>query len=132
MAFAKRDPATRQTNRVPKVLPGSSQVPEFPRGLPDVYAGEWEALWKSPIALAWDPVTDYGVIERLFTYRHKHAVLEAISDSKPADVRTLLEVGKELRLLEGQLGLTPRSRLALGLAIFAGKKSAGLDDYMVE
>lgn len=42
-----------------------------------------------------------------------------------------LRVASETRLLEGQLGLSPRSRLALGLALAAGKKAGlggGLDD----
>jgi phage terminase small subunit len=132
VAFAKRDPATRQTRRVPKVLPSTGEIPDFPRGIQELYREQWEALWTSPIALAWDPVTDYGVIERLFILKHQYKLMSGMCETKPAEVQAMLAVGRELRLLEGQLGLTPRSRLALGLAIFAGKRSAGLDDYMEE
>lgn len=37
-------------------------------------------------------------------------------------------VATECRMLESQLGLSPRSRLALGLALLAGRKAGSLDD----
>jgi len=51
-----------------------------------------------------------------------------------AMIAARVRIASECRILEGQLGLSPRSRLALGLALLAGKKAGGgsLDDLADE
>src|SRR5262245_47827599 len=54
-----------------------------------------------------------------------------------ATIGARLRVATEVRMLEGQLGLSPRSRLALGLTVLAGKAAAtaatgGLDAFLEE
>lgn len=147
--------ADRQRRNVPDVIPDVSAdpatVPAAPAGLGPSLRRAWVGLWTSPMAQLLDPVSDLPVVSRLFQlYRLGErldaqiaANLRAIENAKPDDedpppaldekaMAIRLRVASETRLLEGQIGLSPRSRLALGLALMAGRKGAkgagSLDD----
>lgn len=52
-----------------------------------------------------------------------------------ATIGTRMRVATEARMIEQQLGMSPRSRLALGLTVLAGKaaaKAGGLDSFLEE
>lgn len=87
-------------------------------------------MWTSPVAQLLDPVSDLPAASRLFgLYALGERMDKALAgDLDPAWVRTRLAVAAEARMLEAALGLSPRSRLALGLALLAGKKAGSLDD----
>lgn len=146
--------ADRQRRNVPDVIPNVSAdpatIPPAPTGLGPTLRRAWVGLWTSPIAQLLDPVSDLPVVTRLFQlYRLGErldariaANLRALENADPDAenlptlddkmLATRLRVASETRLLEGQIGLSPRSRLALGLALMAGRKgnkgAGSLDD----
>lgn len=77
-----------------------------------------------------DPVSDLPAASRLFgLYSLGERMDKQLADDlDPAQVRARLAVAAETRMLEAALGLSPRSRLALGLALLAGKKAGSLDE----
>jgi hypothetical protein len=97
------------------------------------------------VAQLLDPVSDMPAVTRLFMlYRlgeqldvqvaqHMTVLAKPLDVDNPAGlddklIAARMRVASETRILEGQLGLSPRSRLALGLALLAGRKSGSLDD----
>jgi hypothetical protein len=93
------------------------------------------------VAQLLDPVSDLPAVTRLFRLYELGDEMDRRLANPPVDdegngpsvesmVTTRVRVAGECRILEGQLGLSPRSRLALGLALLAGKKAGGgsLDD----
>lgn len=104
----------------------------------------WDGLWTSPAATVLDPVTDLEPVARLFelyqldrsigraTREHVRALESAgaYDEDAPAFdaqlVRTRMSVAAEIRQLEQTLGVSPRGRLTIGLAVLAaGKAAAG-------
>lgn len=109
-------------------------------------AARWDALWTSPVAMVLDPTSDLEPVARLFelyeldrvigkaTRNHlKHLarlgefVLDEDAPTFDAQlVRTRMSVAAEIRQLEQTLGVSPRGRLTIGLAVLAaGKAAAG-------
>lgn len=102
----------------------------------------WEAVWTSPVATILDPVTDLEPVSRLFelyaldrsigraTRNHVSALerageyLDEITTFDPQLVRTRLSVASEIRQLEQTLGISPRGRLTIGLAVLAVDRAA--------
>lgn len=122
-----------------------AEVPIEPNDLSPELQVAWKGLWSSPVAQLLDPVSDMPVVVRLFelyTLAEKlgklvnanvNAVISGTADE--VDHKLLgarMRVTAEIRNLENTLGLSPRSRLALGLALLAGKKAGSLDDMADE
>lgn len=144
--------ADRQRRNLPDVIPDVSAdpatIPAVPAGLGPSLVRAWQGLWTSPVAQLLDPVSDLPVVTRLFRLYRLGELLDAriaanlgaLGNAGPDDedapalddklLAVRLRVASETRLLEGQIGLSPRSRLALGLALMAGRKGAkgSLDD----
>lgn len=133
----------------PAVLPADGTVataaPEPPDGVTGALADRWRGVWSSPIAVTLDPVSDYMPMARLFAL---YGLDESIStatrthierlqqwdpesdDDEPAAfdpqlVAARMRVASEIRSLEQTLGITPRGRLTIGLAVLAAGKAAG-------
>lgn len=147
---AKR-PEDRQRRNLPVVLAGSGHSPAAsggprpPSGLSAANRRAWAGLWSSPVAQLLDPVSDLPAVSRLFRLyelgdqmdrrlAHPPTDEEGNGPSVESMMTTRVRIAGECRILEGQLGLSPRSRLALGLALLAGKKAGGgsLDDLADE
>ena len=146
----------RERRNMPAIIehspPPGLQPPPAPSWLSTRLLATWHGLWTSPVARLLDPVSDLPAVARLFRLyvlgeqlddavaAHMDAHLDALTspdgdgqgDGHAFNDKLLamrLRVASETRLIEAQLGLSPRSRLALGLALAAGKKAAGsLDD----
>lgn len=121
-------------------------LPEYLHELSDDLRARWVALWTSPVATVLDPTSDLEPVARLFelyaldrsisraTRNHvKHLarlgeyVLDEDAPTFDANlVRTRISVASEIRQLEQTLGVSPRGRLTIGLAVLAvGKAAAG-------
>lgn len=134
----------RQRRNLPAVLDGSataeanSAVPAPPSELSGPLRAAWDGLWSSPVAQLLDPVSDLPAATRLWRLyqageRLDERMASADGEEFDAAVAARVRVASECRLLESQLGLSPRSRLALGLALLAGRKQGGsLDDLADE
>jgi hypothetical protein len=126
---------SRQRRNMPSTLSGAAgpAMPDPPADLSNVLRRQWQGLWSSPIAALMDPVSDLPGVTRLFElYTLADRVQAKLSsDDSVVDgalVTARVRLASEIRLAEGQLGLSPRSRLALGIALLAGQKAASLDD----
>lgn len=151
-AVAKAPEDRQRRNRLAVLdnfVPGTS-VPLPPAGLPADLLVRWGQVWTSPIAQLFDPVSDLVAVSRLFTLYALGARLDGLLGQASPEVAVpgeLVEavaaravfnstvgarvrVATEVRMLEAQLGLSPRSRLVLGLTVLAGRKAArgSLDD----
>lgn len=123
----------RQRRNMPAVLPaGAAVIPTSPAGLPSSLVDQWDALWSSTVAALMDPVGDLPAVTRLFElYQLADRVQSQLADADEVDgalVSARVRLGSEIRLAEAQLGLSPRARLALGVALQAGGKASTLDD----
>ncbi len=151
MSHAKDD-GRRQRRNLPKIIDGEIvpepgdeleersepetpaesgyDVPPPPAGLPDGWMLTWRRLWTSPVAALLDPVSDWPAASRLFKLYVIGDRLDKLMDDRLPEVDTELvssrtKVATESRLIEAQLGLSPRARLALGVALLAGRRAAG-------
>lgn len=114
--------------------------------LDDDLRARWVALWTSPAATVLDPGSDLEPVSRLFelygldraigaaTRNHikslqrygEYVLDDAAPMFDPQLVRTRMSVAAEIRQLEQTLGVSPRGRLTIGLAVVAaGKAAAG-------
>jgi P27 family predicted phage terminase small subunit len=122
----------RQRTNHPAVVPFRNaipvKVPSMPAGLLISTQELWRNFWKSPLARAIEPESDFPAISRYFSlldererlyraFRRKRIVKGPKGEPvlNPAG-RALLAFDSELRQLEDRLGLTPRARLQLGIA----------------
>lgn len=113
------------------------QPPAPPAGLLAALSGEWERLWSSPLATTFT-TSDVPALERLFELRD-----EAVRHQRAARRTPTVEGSKgqvvlnpvlrqrdallaEIRQLEDRFGLSPRSRLQLGITLSEAHRS--LDD----
>jgi hypothetical protein len=144
---AKR-PENRQRRNLPAILDGTGASPagsgaiRRPSGLSAANRRAWDGLWASPVAQLLDPVSDLPAVTRLFRLYELGDEMDRRLANPPTGegapsvesmVTTRVRVAGECRILEGQLGLSPRSRLALGLALLAGKKAGGASlDQLVD
>lgn len=116
---------------------GAFQPPTPPAGLLETLRGEWERLWASPLATTFT-TSDVPALERLFELRD-----EAVRHQRAAKRTPTVEGSKgqvvlnpvlrqrdallaEIRQLEDRFGLSPRSRLQLGITLSEAHRS--LDD----
>lgn len=125
---------SRQRRNMPSTLASGTapEMPDPPVDLSPTLCRQWEGLWTSPVAALLDPVSDLPAVTRLFELRLlADRVQSQLAEAESVDsalVSARVKLASEIRLAEGQLGLSPRSRLALGIALLAGQKAASLDD----
>lgn len=131
------------------VAPREVPLPPELDNLSDRLKEVWARMWQAPVAQLWDPDSDVMVLARLFRlYREDERLSEALDlhmehfmsnlendlDRAPeyAAERSRFElpmfmarmrVATECRMLEQQLGLTPKARLSLGVALFVAGQS---------
>ncbi len=116
-------------------------IPEPPSGLLRATAATWAQLWSSPLASTFLP-SDMPALERLFELRDEwtrvtHVARKArltVGHKQQPVLNPLLryaaEINAEVRALEDRYGLSPRSRLALGIAF--GEAHRSLDALNAE
>lgn len=105
----------------------SPEPPEPPCELRPAILETWVAYWGSELAKLVDPATDGPAINRLFVlYDERARAYEAGKDKRlipgPKDqwilnplLRYVAQCDAEIRQLEDRLGMSPRSRLQLGI-----------------
>ena len=116
-------------------LPAPQPLPEPPRGLLKPVRDQWAAFWRSPVAAAIDRDSDLAAIRRLWTlydereraYRgYRKCRIVAGSTGQPVAnplARVMATLDGEIRNLEDRFGLTPMSRLRLGLTLGEARRS---------
>ncbi len=129
-----KPPGDRQGHRDHTVVELSSarsagKPPEPPPRLLKVTRDAWAAYWSSPVAAVVDRVSDLPAIRRLFTlYDERERCLRSgragrlVPGSQGQPVvnplyKHMSTLDAEARMLEDRLGLTPASRLRLGVAL---------------
>lgn len=136
-----KPPSQRQRRNRPKdmrVIPGglaNREVPPPPDGLLKQTRETWDRYWRSDIAQLAEPDTDLEALERLFSlyderrraYRsfRKERFVEGSKGQRVLNPlgRLISDLDKEIRMLEDRFGLTPKSRLALGISFGEMTKS---------
>ncbi|HEX7119134.1 MAG TPA: P27 family phage terminase small subunit [Longimicrobiales bacterium] len=134
----------RQRRNQPKplrVIPGGlvgRNAPPAPAGLLKATRDEWDTFWRSELAQLVQAETDLVALERLFRLRdeERRAMREArkarlVPGSMGQMVLNPLlkyaeSLQKEIRALEDRFGMTPKARLALGIAF--GEAARSLSD----
>lgn len=136
MSYAK-PPEERQRRNKPKPIassPSGVKVPQAPITISSELRSAWRKFWRSSAAELVDPVSDLPSVERLFRLyqlaSRLMAKIEADDIPAAADISTLTKLSSEIRLTEAGLGLSPRSRLALGVTLSASGRSSGLDEFL--
>jgi P27 family predicted phage terminase small subunit len=111
--------------------------PEPPDGLLKTTTDRWHEFWSSPLAKVVNPGTDIAALERLFTlYDDRERARRACkgewlvrgSQGQPRlnPLASLIaQCDAEIRQLEDRFGLSPRSRLQLGVQF--GEAARSLD-----
>jgi P27 family predicted phage terminase small subunit len=99
---------------------------------------DWNALWRSELAAHWNQDSDLIAMKRLFGLYQRLHKYEKEAGAKPLvhgstgqlKVHPLLKAADTIRsqilALEDRFGLTPMSRLKLGIAL--GEATASLDE----
>jgi hypothetical protein len=87
--------------------PGARRTPPAPKGSSAEFRIEWRRAWSAPISDIWD-TSDHPLVERLVALRTR---IRVDRDKAPMGVHAAVGV------LEQQLGLTPRTRKAMGYVI---------------
>jgi hypothetical protein len=96
-----------------------SAVPAPPHGLLPETQERWAAYFQSPVARAVDIRSDGASLERLARYWDEWARLD-----RDGELAQALKLELAMVRLEEQLGMTPMSRLKLGLVIGEAKMTA--------
>lgn len=112
-------------------------VPPAPSGLLANTVMRWEAYWSSPVGGAANPVSDRAAVERLFRaydemdrvggeFRRERVVEGSTGQPTLHPLgRYIATLNSEILQLEDRLGLSPKARAQLGLAIAEAKKTLG-------
>lgn len=137
--------AEQEATVAPREVPDPPELRKMSARLREV----WIKMWRSPVASLWDADSDVMVLIRLFRLYeqdakmtealdlHMEHFMERLRESPErapefATERSRFEipifmarmrVATECRMLEQQLGLTPKARLALGVALFVAGQS---------
>lgn len=117
------------------MIEGVNQLtPGSPSGLLAVHRDEWDRLWSSPLASSFAE-SDVPALERLFqlrdeALRHQRAGRKrpTVFGSQGQEVlnpvlRQRDALLGEIRQLEDRFGLSPRSRLQLGITLLESHRS---------
>ena len=126
-----------------RVLHGELQAPEYPDDLSPAFAEMWDLYWASDLAKATFSATDFPAFHRLFWLYGEMTRLERVVEEMPflegskgqtvvnPAYRVLPAFMSEARLLEDRFGLSPKSRVQLGLAL-GGAKASTLGDLIAK
>ncbi len=117
--------------------PARREPPEPPAGLSELIRLQWDTFWESEVAHAVQDA-DLPVLGRLFmlrdewarlmrSFRKRRYVLGSAGQAVISPAATELHrIEGDLRALESQFGLTPASRLRLGLS--GARMTASLEE----
>ena len=131
----KRQRRNKKNNIVLMPDRGVVATPDPPKGLLKNTLAQWDKYWGSQLAQATEIETDLPAITRLFTlYDERERAYRAfrkqrfIKGSQGQIVlnpigRHMNTLDAEIRQMEDRLGLTPRSRLQLGITFADAAKS---------
>lgn len=117
---------------LPQIIPNTA--PMLPEALNEVGAESWHRLWTHAHWL--NPTTDLNMVLRYCRYLDLSAQLQAVVDAEgvtttstkgttmthPA-LRELREVDTAIVRMEKELGLSPKSRTAVGAAEMQGRRN---------
>lgn len=124
--------------RIATIIPAadrSVEVPRPPTGLLPSVAADWATFWSSPLAQAVLPATDGPAVTRLFQLRDASERMTRAIRKEPfvagykgqPRVNPLAAfvtaTNAEIRQLEDRFGLTPMSRLRLGVTFGEAARS---------
>jgi hypothetical protein len=118
------NPAGRRSRtRTKKTVPlrqGLLVIPDPPTTLTDQYKELWVAMWGSPLARAWNTDIDTIALARLFSlYQERDKLQLDIRYAQCTDLPILnklrIKIDFAILALEDRFGLSPSSRLPLGL-----------------
>ena len=129
------------------VVPGGlvdREVLLVPAGLLKATRDEWETFWRSDLARLVQTETDLVALERLFRLRDEER--RAVREARKArlvpgsmgqlTLNPLLKYAeslqKEIRALEDRFGMTPKARMALGIAFGEAARSLSDLNQMLE
>jgi P27 family predicted phage terminase small subunit len=124
----------------------AQEVPKPPSGLLKKTRQRWAAFWASDVAKVLAVDTDMSGVVRLFQlYDERDRCYGAVRKDRLVEgsrnqpvlnplYRQLATLDSEIRQLEDRFGLTPMSRLKLGINVGRGRKTieemnASLDDH---
>lgn len=126
----KPDGMRQRRNKKPEISLRDESVldlmPAAPADLPETLLDFWREFWSSRVALAIEPKTDMPAIVRLFQLYAERAKLVEIYKMGPLDKKTgrlgpicdlLSMCDDKILKLEDRFGLSPISRLRLGLKL---------------
>ena len=130
----RQNRSTRDTGNV-SVLPAVAAVPEPDLAWREEVRSAWFEFWRDPVARLVRP-NDLPALDRLFRYRNEWLDAAEFYEAEPivegsmgqsrlspwADRMDRLE--KQLVALEDRFGLTPLSRLRLGVTLSEGQSLA--------
>ncbi len=131
----KPNPIRRNKPQQPDLRLVVDEVPDVPEWMSPEVAEWWSAYWASDLAAATYAPTNHPALLRLFHMYEEEATMAQLcredamlvgSQGQPVANpawRILAGLRKELRLLEDRFGLSPRSRLALGIEPGTVKKT---------
>lgn len=106
-------------------------------------AEAWSELWSSPLAGQFKP-TDLPALRRLFDYRHQLVLAQERFDAEPESVGSMGQpvlspwaaeihrIESTVQKLEDRFGLTPMSRLRLGVTFEEGVSLASRNAQILE
>ena len=139
MPAHKKSAADRQRTNKPTVVDirayRGHDIPPAPAGVLKATEKWLEAFWGSELAAATLAATDTPAVERLATlYDLRRRAYRSVAKSPLVEgsqgqevlnplARQMSAWDAEIRQLEDRFGLTPRSRLSLGLQLGAAKKT---------
>jgi P27 family predicted phage terminase small subunit len=137
-----------KTNVVPMrslMLDAPVTIPEAPEGLSEKNVKFWRDYWSSELARAADPQTDLQAITRLFTLYDERDKLDVAYRKAPLmkgsmgqpvvnPVRAVISAcDADIIKLEDRFGLSPISRLRLGITIGeAAQSMAALNKSLMQ
>lgn len=128
-----KNPEDRIRRNKPKTLEARmGDVPEPPESLSGELLDYWDDFWSSAAASMVDEDSDYLVVSRLFRLyaiaENTMTTLEEKDNPSSNEISTMVRLSSELRMIEGALGISPRSRMALGVT--GGDSGDSLDDFI--
>ena len=108
-------------------VPPKRRVPPVPVGLSKEGSAHWRRLWRSRVAVEWDTESDRAAVERYLRMLERWRSFDQLvaraplvqgskGQLRPNPLTTqVVALEGQVRALEEQLGLTPASRVRLGL-----------------
>ena len=135
-ADRRQRPKRGNAHRVTVSSPALPDIlPKPPAGLLKSTQAEWAGYWSSAVSAAVDLSSDRPAIDRLFSlYDERRRAFNAYKKNRMVRgsqgqpvlnpmFRAMALMDTEIRALEDRVGLTPKARAMLGIALGDAKKS---------